>query len=106
MEASTDVNRPGWTDGKPWEQLALGRTEMEATTVWTEQKTVGNSSGRARLGGSDILRSRAVGTGCQDKFHQRNGSEKLCAQDLSSGLKMLINVGRSDMRSFVGRERR
>jgi hypothetical protein len=65
-----------------------------------------NSSGRGPLGGSDILRSRAVGTGCQDKFHQRNGSEKLCAQDLSSGLKMLINVGRSDMRSFVGRERR
>ena len=43
---------------------------------------MGNSLGRALLGGSDILRSRAVGTGFKDKFHQCDCSEKLCAQDL------------------------
>ena len=49
---------------------------------------MGNSLGRAPLGGSDVLRSRAVGTGFQDKFHQCDCPEKLCAQDFSSGLQM------------------
>ena len=50
-----------------------------------------NSSGRGPLGGSDILRSRAVGTGFQDKFHQCDFSEKLCAQDFSSGMQRLCD---------------
>ena len=50
---------------------------------------MGNSLGRAPLGGSDVLRSSAVGTGFQDKFHQCDCPEKLCAQDFSSGLQML-----------------
>ena len=51
-------------------------------------ETVGNSLGRAPLGGSDVLRSRA-GTGFQDKFHQCDCPEKLCAQDFPSGLQTL-----------------
>ena len=31
---------------------------------------IGNSLGRAPLQGSDVLRSRAVGTVFQDKFHE------------------------------------
>ena len=53
------------------------------------RETVGNSLGRAPLGGSDILRSRAVGTGFQDKFHQCDCPGKNGAQDFSSGLQML-----------------
>ena len=49
---------------------------------------MGNSLGRAPLGGSDVLRSRA-GTGFQDKFHQCDCPEKLCAQDFPSGLQTL-----------------
>ena len=56
------------------------------------RETVGNSLGRAPLGRSDILRSRAVGTGFQDKFHQCDCPEKLCAQDFSSGLQTLGDV--------------
>ena len=61
---------------------------------------MGNSLGRAPLGGSDVLRSRAVGTGFQDKFHQCDCPEKLCAQGF---FKWFVNVGRWDMHSFVGR---
>ena len=57
---------------------------------------MGNSLGRAPLGGSDILRSRAVGTSFQDKFHQCDCPAKLCAEDFSSA-----NVGRWDTHSFV-----
>ena len=37
--------------------------------------------------GSDVLRSRAFGTGFQDKFQQCDCPEKLCAQDFPSGLQ-------------------
>ena len=50
---------------------------------------MGNSLGGAPLEGSDVLRSRAVGTGFQDKFHQCDCPEKLCALDFPSGLQML-----------------
>ena len=43
-----------------------------------------------------MLRSRAVGTGFQDKFHQCDCPAKLCAEDFSSA-----NVGRWDTHSFV-----
>ena len=51
-------------------------------------ETVGNSLGRAPLGGSHIVESRAVGTGFH-KFHQCDCPEKLRAQDFSSGLQTL-----------------
>ena len=65
----------------------MGRSDTGVTTGWME--ALGNSWGRAPLGGSDVLRSRAVGTDFQDKFHQYDCPEKLCTQDFSSGLQML-----------------
>jgi len=65
----------------------FGGSEMEVTTRVDGGETVGNSLGRAPLQGSDVLRSRAVGTGFQDKFHEFDCPEKLCAQDFSSGLQ-------------------
>ena len=72
----------GWTEGKPWEigwgEIGWeGGSEMEATG-WTEGETVGNSLGRAPLGGSDVLRSRAVGTG----FSRQNSSIRLFRKTL------------------------
>ena len=60
---------------------------MDIVDGW---ESAGNSLERAPLGGSDILRSRAVGTGFQDKFHQCECPKKMCAQDFScSGLQTL-----------------
>ena len=53
-------------------------------------------------GERDALRSRAVGTGFQYKFHQCDCPEKLCAQDFSSDLQTLGD----GTYSLVGRERR
>ena len=85
--------------GKSLGRAPLGGSETEAWTVdgW---ETVGNSLGRGLLGGSDILRSRAVGTGFQDKFHQRDCSEKLCAQRL---LKRCLNAGKGTCRKCMGK---
>ena len=63
---------------------------------------VGNSLGRAPLGRSDVLRSRAVGTGFQDKFHQCDCPKKNVRPRL---FKWFANVGRCDMQSFTGRVR-
>ena len=81
---SDDSVDGGETVGNSLGRAPWGRSETEATIGWTEEKP-----GRAPLGGSAVLRSRAVGTGFQDKFHQCDCPEKLCAQDFSSGLQML-----------------
>ena len=57
---------------------------------------------KERYGSDEKVDGRAVGTGFQDKFHQCDCPEKLCAQDFS---KWSANVWRWDMHSFVGRER-
>ena len=87
----------GWTDGKLWE-IELGESSVGKERDGSDDRVdggeiVGNSLGRAPLGGSDILRSRAVGTGFQDKFQR----PRL--------FKWFASVGRWDMHSFVGRER-
>ena len=77
-------------------ESSVGREQGASFDITEGWETVGNSLGRAPLGGSDILRSRAVGTGFQDKFHQCDCPAKLCAEDFSSA-----NVGRWDTHSFV-----
>ena len=47
MEATT-----GWTDGKTWEKIAWGELRWEGAR-WKRWETVGNSLGRAPLGGSE-----------------------------------------------------
>ena len=57
---------------------------------------MGNSLGRVPFGGSNIVRKHIAGrTGFQDKLHHGECAEKLCAQDLSSGVQTLGD-------SFVG----
>ena len=77
-------------------ESSVGREQGASFDITEGWETVGNSLGRAPLGGSDILRSRAVGTSFQDKFHQCDCPAKLCAEDFSSA-----NVGRWDTHSFV-----
>ena len=76
------------TVGKAWES-SVGMERDGSVDIVDGEETVENSLGRAPWKGSDILRSRAVGTGFQGKFHQCDCPEKLCAQDFSSGLQML-----------------
>jgi len=94
----------GWTEGK------------EATTGWTEGKrpeklcaqdfssglqTLGDGTCVASLAGSDAKNAQLLARVFQDKFHQYDCSEKLCAQDLPK----FPNLGPWDMHNSVGRER-
>ena len=65
----------------------LGRSGMEAARGWTERKSweiVVISVGRKRH-----TEKQSCWHGFQDKFHQCDCPEKLCAQDFSSGLQTL-----------------
>ena len=56
----------------------LGGRERDGSDRVDGGETVGNSLGRAPLGGSDVLRSRAVGTG----FSRQNSSIRLFRKTL------------------------
>ena len=96
-----------WTERKPWE-IAWGELLWEGARRKRRQGgRKGNrrkySLGKAPLGGRDILRSRAVGTGFQDKFYQLDRPEN-CAPKTFQAVCKHWAMGHAY--SFVGKGRR
>ena len=71
-DGSDDRVDGGETVGNSLGRAPLGGSEMEATT-----RVDGGETVKIVWGERDALRSRAVGTGFQDKFHQCDCPEKL-----------------------------
>jgi len=70
-------------------ESCIGRERDGSVDIVDGWETVGNTLGRALLGGSRILRSRAVSPGFQDKLHECDCAEKLCAQAFLRDLQTL-----------------
>ena len=81
--------------------MRLCRKTVRPRLVKRCAKTLGDGTCIASLSGSDTKNPLLLARVFQDKFHQYDCSEKLCAQDLPK----FPDPGPWEMHSFVGRER-